>query len=71
MHAIIVFINSMCNDVSKSVSLMQIFFMLLYHVISLTGVFAVMQHRQKVLILQMRMLLEIGLQDLEQKSYNE
>lgn len=49
--------------------------MLLYHVISLTGVFALMQHRQKVLILQMRMLsipgnfsalLEIGLQDLEQ-----
>ncbi len=60
MHAIIIFINSMCDDVSKSVSLKQIIVMLLCPVISLTGVFAVMQHRQKVLILQTRMLSITG-----------
>lgn len=76
MRAIIFFISSVRDDVSKPVSLMQRVFMLPFHVIYLTGIL-LMQYCQKVLILQMRMLsipgnlrfqLDIQLQDLEQKS---
>lgn len=47
-RAIIIFINSMLGDVSKPVSL--IFFMPLYNVSFLAGIFALMQHCQKVFI---------------------
>lgn len=42
MCAVVIFINWKCDDVSEPVSLMQRFFML----VSLTGIFAVMQHSQ-------------------------